>query len=46
MTPCSFCGKRQNEVIKLVVNGPGTAAFCNECAQVCLDMVEDEQGKA
>lgn len=39
---CSFCGKLQNEVTKLAVNGDYTCAVCNECAQVVVDMAEDE----
>ena len=44
---CSFCGKKSNEVAKLVDNGkgdgPGAVAICNEFAQVVLDIVEDEK---
>jgi ATP-dependent protease Clp ATPase subunit len=40
---CSYCGKSKSEVAKLAVNGPGTAAFCNECAKLVLDAVEDEK---
>ena len=40
---CSFCGKHQSQVAKLMVNGTGRIAFCNECAQVCLDFLADER---
>jgi len=39
---CSFCGKEQYQVTKLVT-GPNDVAVCNECAQLVLDMVEDER---
>ena len=45
MLTCSFCGKTQGQVAKLATNGEGLA-FCNECAQVVLDMVEDERAQA
>lgn len=34
---CSFCGKSQNEVKKLIA-GP-TVYICNECVMLCLDIV-------
>ena len=34
---CSFCGKSQEEV-KRLVNGPGVA-ICDECIKVCNDML-------
>ena len=38
---CSFCGKRQNEVEKLIA---GENAFiCNECVDICLDLVQTQQ---
>ena len=36
---CSFCGKQQNEVERLIA-GPG-AYICNECVQLCADILED-----
>ncbi|HOK06202.1 MAG TPA: ATP-dependent Clp protease ATP-binding subunit ClpX [Syntrophales bacterium] len=40
---CSFCGKNQNEVKKLVA-GP-TAYICNECIELCRCIVaEDGEG--
>lgn len=38
---CSFCGKNQNEVIKLIA-GP-TALICNECITVSMDILREEQ---
>ncbi len=38
---CSFCGKPQSEVGKLIA---GEDAFiCNECVDVCLDLVQTSQ---
>jgi hypothetical protein len=34
---CSFCGKAQDEVRKLIA-GP-TVFICNECVEVCVDVV-------
>jgi ATP-dependent Clp protease ATP-binding subunit ClpX len=42
---CSFCGKSQKEVAKLMINGPGTVAICNECAQIVVDITEEERAK-
>ena len=38
---CSFCGKAQNEVKKLVA-GP-TALICNECIELCSDVLKQEE---
>ncbi|WP_207215430.1 ATP-dependent Clp protease ATP-binding subunit ClpX [Rickettsiales endosymbiont of Peranema trichophorum] len=38
---CSFCGKSQYEVSKLIA-GP-TVFICNECIDVCVDIVREEQ---
>jgi ATP-dependent Clp protease ATP-binding subunit ClpX len=40
---CSFCGKNQNEVKKLVA-GP-TAYICDECIELCRCIVEEECAK-
>ncbi len=37
---CSFCGKSQDEVAKLIA-GPG-AYICNECIDLCNEIIEDE----
>ncbi len=36
---CSFCGKQQNEVERLIA-GPG-AYICNECVHLCADILQD-----
>ncbi len=40
---CSFCGKSQNEVKKLIA-GRGVY-ICNECIDVCINIVADEMHK-
>ena len=37
---CSFCGKSQHEVRKLIA-GP-TVFICNECVELCMDIVREE----
>jgi ATP-dependent Clp protease ATP-binding subunit ClpX len=34
---CSFCGKNQHEVRKLIA-GP-TVFICNECVELCMDII-------
>ncbi|MBM4315166.1 MAG: ATP-dependent Clp protease ATP-binding subunit ClpX [Deltaproteobacteria bacterium] len=41
---CSFCGKNQNEVKKLVA-GP-TAYICDECIELCRCIVDEECEKS
>ena len=40
MLRCSFCGKRQNEVKKLIA-GP-TVYICNECIDICIEIISDD----
>src|SRR5213083_1041360 len=37
---CSFCGKSQNEVRKLIA-GP-TVSICDECIDLCNDIIADK----
>src|SRR6202522_2949080 len=37
---CSFCGKSQHEVRKLIA-GP-TVFICDECVELCKDIIQDE----
>ncbi|MGG4117583.1 ATP-dependent protease ATP-binding subunit ClpX [Bacillus licheniformis] len=39
---CSFCGKTQDQVRKLVA-GPGVY-ICDECIELCTEIVEEELG--
>ncbi len=38
---CSFCGKNQKEVKKLIA-GP-SVYICNECVRLCDEIIEDEE---
>lgn len=40
---CSFCGKGQKEVKKLIA-GPGVY-ICDECIDLCNDIIVEEKGK-
>jgi hypothetical protein len=40
---CSFCGKSQHEVRKLIA-GP-TAFICDECVDICTDVVEPDEDR-
>ena len=40
---CSFCGKSQNEVKKLIA-GP-TVYICNECIDICNEIITDDQAQ-
>ncbi len=39
---CSFCGKPQNKVRKLIA-GPGVY-ICDECIGICSSILEEELG--
>ena len=38
---CSFCNKPQSQVRKLIA-GPGGAYICDECVEVCSEIIEEE----
>jgi ATP-dependent Clp protease ATP-binding subunit ClpX len=40
---CSFCGKSQHEVRKLIA-GP-TVFICDECVELCMDIIREEHKK-
>lgn len=40
---CSFCGKMQKQVIKLI-GGPGVY-ICDECVDLCNDLIAEEVGR-
>ena len=40
---CSFCGKSQNEVRKLIA-GP-SVFICDECVELCNDIIREEMGE-
>jgi len=35
---CSFCGKRQDQVKKLIA-GPSRVYICDECVALCSDII-------
>ena len=41
---CSFCGKSQNDVRKLIA-GPGVYV-CNECIDICNEIINDDEQAA
>ena len=41
---CSFCSKDQSHVKRLVA-GPGGVYICNECVELCRDVIREETGE-
>lgn len=41
---CSFCGKSQKEVKKLIA-GPSNVYICDECVHLCVDIIAEESEK-
>jgi ATP-dependent Clp protease ATP-binding subunit ClpX len=41
---CSFCGKSQHEVRKLIA-GP-TVFICDECVELCMDIIREEHKRS
>ncbi|KAB8142369.1 ATP-dependent Clp protease ATP-binding subunit ClpX [Chloroflexia bacterium SDU3-3] len=42
---CSFCGRGQDEVQRLIA-GPGTICICNECVALCGAIIDEDAGQA
>ncbi len=42
---CSFCNKTQDQVRKLIA-GPAGVYICDECVEICSDIVEEEYEEA
>ncbi|HEU4783188.1 MAG TPA: aspartate carbamoyltransferase catalytic subunit [Ktedonobacterales bacterium] len=40
---CSFCGKSQDQVARLIA-GPGGVYICDECVNLCREIIEEEVG--
>ena len=38
---CSFCGKTQEQVRRLIA-GPNGIYICYDCVETCVDLIEDE----
>ena len=41
---CSFCNKTQDQVKKLIA-GPAGVYICDECVDICADIIEEESGE-
>ncbi|HEX9035736.1 MAG TPA: ATP-dependent Clp protease ATP-binding subunit ClpX [Ktedonobacterales bacterium] len=39
---CSFCGKSQ-ELVSRLIAGPGGVYICDECVELCREIIEEEQ---
>ncbi len=42
---CSFCGKPE-EMTKRLIAGPNGVYICNECVEVCRDVIKEESEKS
>ena len=42
---CSFCAKSQDQVKKLIA-GPGAVYICDECVELCREIIEEESSPA
>jgi ATP-dependent Clp protease ATP-binding subunit ClpX len=42
---CSFCAKSQDQVKKLIA-GPGAVYICDECVDLCREIIEEEASPA
>jgi ATP-dependent Clp protease ATP-binding subunit ClpX len=40
---CSFCGKNQDQVRRLIA-GPGAVYICDECVDLCREIIDEETG--
>ena len=39
---CSFCGKPQSQVRKLIAGPTPAVAICNECVELCTHIVTED----
>ena len=42
-TVCSFCGKSQNEVKRLVASPDGVSFICDNCIDICKEIVKEQE---
>jgi hypothetical protein len=42
---CSFCGKHHRHIAKLIA-GPNGAYICNECVDLCVEIIDQTLTKA
>lgn len=40
---CSFCGKRGRDVESIVCGPTPTVAICNECVDLCREIMDEER---
>ncbi len=45
-TICSFCGKSQHQVKKLVASPDGSSYICDTCVEICKEIVKEDEQKA
>ena len=41
---CSFCGRRESEVNKLI-SGPNNVFICDRCIEICMDIIDEERAE-
>src|SRR5213082_1449882 len=39
---CSFCGKSQEDVRRLIA-GPGSVYICDECVELCREIIDEDE---
>lgn len=44
-TTCSFCGKSQHEVKRLVASPDGASFICDTCIEICKEIVKEQEQK-
>lgn len=42
---CSFCGKPRSEILRMIA-GPNDVFICNECVDLCNEIIAKEEAKA
>jgi ATP-dependent Clp protease ATP-binding subunit ClpX len=42
---CSFCGKNQDQVKRLIA-GPGAVYICDECVELCREIIQEDSGSS
>ena len=40
---CSFCGKSQKQVKRLIASPDGESYICDECIEVCKDIIKQDK---
>ncbi|MFC6558825.1 ClpX C4-type zinc finger protein [Nonomuraea cavernae] len=39
---CDFCGKTQKKVLKVIEEKERDSHICNECVDLCVEIIEEE----